>query len=161
MFAGKPVPLRDEGWIGKGIRGISILLQLHNHACSVLLSFQGEDRLDRRAKIIELFPETEYTYELRESPKFANIVFPGLDKGKKDHDHWPEIRENLTTLGEEVYNCESAGIMTPGSAVIVTPPSCITNYLTDLSIFCQFLSNKKLVVAGLVVMWVTAKQLSK
>ena len=104
MFAGKPVPVRDEGWIEKGIRGISLLLQLHNHACSVLLSFQGEDRLDRRAKVIELFPETEYTYELRESPKFAYIVFPVLDKGKKDHDHWPEIRDKPTTLGEDVYN---------------------------------------------------------
>ena len=104
LFAGKPVPLRDEGWIGKGIKGISLLLQLHNNACSVLLSLQDEDRLDRRTKVIELFPETEYTYELRESPKFANIRFPVLDKGKKDHDHWPEIREKLTTLGEDVYN---------------------------------------------------------
>ena len=104
LFAGKPVPVRDEGWIGKGIKGISLLLQLHNHACSVLLSFQGEDRLDRRAKVIELFPETEYTYELRESPKFANIIFPILDKGKKDHDHWSDIREKLTKIGEDVYN---------------------------------------------------------
>jgi len=104
LFVGKPVPIRDEGWIAKGIKGISLLLQLHNHACSVLLSFQGEDRLDRRAKIVELFPETEYNYELHESPKFANIIFPVLDKGKKDHDHWSEIREELTKLGENVYN---------------------------------------------------------
>ncbi len=104
LFAGKPVPVRDEGWIGKGIKGISLLLQLHNHACSVLLSFQGEDRLDRRTKVLELFPEAEYTYELRESPKFASIIFPVLDKGKKDHDCWPDIREKLTKFGEDVYN---------------------------------------------------------
>ena len=103
LFAGKSVPVRDEGWIGKGIRGIALNLQLHNHACSVVLGFQGEDRLDCRAKVIELFPESEYTYELRESPKFANVVFPVLDKGKTDHDQWPEIREKLTTLGEDVY----------------------------------------------------------
>ncbi len=54
--------------------------------------------------VIELFPETEYTYELRVSLKLANIIFLVLDKGKKDHDHWPEIRENLTALGEDVYN---------------------------------------------------------
>jgi len=104
LFAGKPVPVRDEGWIGKGIKGISLLLQLHNHACSVLLSFQGNERLDRRTKVLELFPGTEYTYELRESPKFASIIFPVLDKGKKDHDHWPDIREKLTKFGEDVYN---------------------------------------------------------
>jgi len=104
LFAGKPVPVRDESWIGKGIKGISLLLQLHNHACSVLLSFQGEDRLDRRTKVLDLFPGTEYTYELRESPKFASIIFPVLDKGKKDHDYWPDIREKLTKFGEDIYN---------------------------------------------------------
>ena len=104
LFAGKQVPVRDESWIGKGIKGISLLLQLHNHACSVLLSFQGEDRLDRRTKVLELFPGAEYTYELRESPKFASIIFPVLDKGKKDHDYWPDIREKLTKFGEDVYN---------------------------------------------------------
>lgn len=104
LFAGKPVPVRDEGWIGKGIKGISLQLQLNNHACSVLLSFQGEDRLDRRAKVIELFPETEYEYEKSESPKFAKVVFPALNKGKKDKGHWPEIREKLTDLGGEIFN---------------------------------------------------------
>ena len=104
LFTGKPVPIRDEGWIGKGIRGVSLILRLHNHACSVQLSFQGEDRLQRRATVVELFPATEYTYELHESPKFANIVFPVLDKGRKDHEHWPEIRDKLATLGEDVYN---------------------------------------------------------
>lgn len=103
LFAGKPVPLRDEGWIGKGIRGITLLLQLHNHVCSVMLSFQGDDRLDRRAKVVELFSEADYSYELHESPKFANVIFPVLEKGKKDHEDWPEIREKLTGLGEDIY----------------------------------------------------------
>lgn len=104
VFAGKPVPIRDEGWIGKGIKGISLLLQLHNHACSVLLSFQGENRLKRRDAAIELFPKEEIEYELRESPKFANIVFPVMDKGKKDKEHWPVIREKLTKIGTEIYD---------------------------------------------------------
>ena len=88
----------------QGVKGISLLLQLHNHACSVLLSFQGENRLDRRAKVMELFPETDYAYDLRESPKFANIVFPVLEKGKKDRDSWDEIRAKLTSLGEDIYS---------------------------------------------------------
>jgi len=104
LFAGKPVPVRDEAWIGKGIKGISLLLQLHNHTCSVLLSFQGDDRLEKREKVLELFPEDEYAYELSESPKFAKILFPGLNKGKRDKEDWPEIREKLTSLGGEIYN---------------------------------------------------------
>ncbi len=103
LFAGKPVPLRDESWIGKGVRGMNLLLQLHNHACSVLISFQGESRIERRASVIELFSGSEYTYELRESPKFANIVFPVLEKGKKDRDAWPEIRARLVQVGEDIY----------------------------------------------------------
>ncbi len=104
LFAGKPVPVQNEGWIGKGIRGIGVFLQLHNHACSVLLSFDGEDRLDRREMVIKLFPETDYTYKLRESPKSASIVLPVLEKGKKDRESWDEIRAALTSHGEDVYN---------------------------------------------------------
>ena len=104
LFAGKPVPVRDEGWIQKGIRGISLVLQLHNHACSVLVSFRGENRLERRETVMELFPKEEFEYELRESPKFANVVFPVMDKGKKDKEHWSMIREKLTRLGTEIYN---------------------------------------------------------
>ena len=104
LFAGKPVQLRHDGWIQKSIRGIGLLLELHNHACSVQLSFKGEDREERRAKVMELFPETAYTYELGHSPKFACARFPVLDKGRKDHEHWPEIREKLTSLGTEIYN---------------------------------------------------------
>ena len=104
LFSGKPVPLRDEGWVGKGIKGITLLLQLHNHACSVLLSFQGENRQERRSAVVELFSKDAYEYELRESPKFANIMFPVMNKGKKDKEDWPIIRENLTQLGAEIYN---------------------------------------------------------
>jgi len=104
LFAGKPVPLRDEGWIGKSIKGVTIILQFHNSACSVLLSFQGENRIEKRDAVIELFPESEYQFELRESPKFANMLFPVMNKGKKDTGDWPIIREKLTELGSDIYN---------------------------------------------------------
>ena len=104
LFKGKPVPIKDEGWIGKGIKGINIILRLRNHKCSILLSLRGPDRKDRRDKVAKLFPKTKYEYEVRESPKFATIEFPVLDKGKKDREHWPEIRENLTKLGADIYN---------------------------------------------------------
>jgi hypothetical protein len=104
LFAGRPVSVRNDGWIAKSIRGIVLCLELHNHACRVSLQFRGEDSEDRRAKVIELFPETEYTYELHESAKCHWIRFPALDKGRKDREHWPEIREKLTSVGADIYN---------------------------------------------------------
>lgn len=104
LFKGKPVPIKDEGWIGKGIKGINIIFKLLNHKCSILLALKGSDRTDRRDKVAKLFPKTKYEYEVRESPKFATIEFSVLDKGKKDREHWPEIRENLTKLGADIYN---------------------------------------------------------
>lgn len=104
LFAGKPVPKRDEGWISKGIKGISLQLALRDNTCFVKLEFPGDDRQDRRAKVVELFPESEFTYQLHESPKFAFIKFPVLEKGKKAQEHWPEIREKLTTMGGIIYD---------------------------------------------------------
>jgi hypothetical protein len=39
----------------------------------------------------------------KESPKFANLLFPILNKGKKDKDYWDEIRDKLTSTGEQIY----------------------------------------------------------
>ena len=111
LFKGKPVLIRDEGWIGKKVRGILVELILQNHKCLVQVSCQGEDRLERRRNIIGLFPENEYEYILHESPKSARVRFPVLDKGKNDPKHWPEIRKKLTELGADIYNkIEKAGV---------------------------------------------------
>lgn len=104
LFKGKPVPVRDEAWTSKKVRGILVELLLQNHKCFVQLSFSGEDKLKRRNKVIELFTKNEYEYELLEAPKSARIKFPVLGKGKKDCEHWPEIRENLTKLVADIYN---------------------------------------------------------
>jgi len=104
LFKGKPVPIRDEGWIAKNIKGINISLYLRNHKCSIPLSLKGPDRKDRRDKVAKLFPKSKYEYEVRESSKFAIIEFPVLDKGMKDRKDWPEIRKELTKLGTDIYN---------------------------------------------------------
>lgn len=104
LFKGKPVPIRDEAWIGKGVRGIFVELILQDHKCLVQVSCNGEDRLERRRNIIRLFPKNEYEYKVHESPKYARVRFPVLDKGKKDREHWPEMREKLTKLGTDIYN---------------------------------------------------------
>jgi hypothetical protein len=32
------------------------------------------------------------------------MVFPVMDKGKKDKDHWPAIREKLVEIGTKIYS---------------------------------------------------------
>jgi len=104
LFAGKPVPVRyEDGGVWKSIRGISVGLEIRNHHAQVRLGFRGDDRVERRAKVAALFPATDYKYELQESPLFATIVFPVIDKGKKDKEHWPEIHTRLTDLGTDIY----------------------------------------------------------
>ena len=104
LFAGKPVPIRDEGGIAKKVRGVRMALQLSNRQSYIQLSFRGDNRFERRDEVMGLFPESEYDYEKRESAKFAIVEFPVLDKGKKDQDDWPEIREKLVCMGTDIYN---------------------------------------------------------
>jgi len=73
LFAGKPVPARDDGWIKKAIRGIDLTLQIHRNSCSVVLYFNGSDRVERRDRVAELF--SDYEYEIGESPKFTKLFF--------------------------------------------------------------------------------------
>jgi len=104
LFKGKPVPIKYDRWISKGIKGINISLNLHNHKCSIQLSLKGPDRKNYRDKVAKLFPKSKYEYEVRESSKFAIIEFPVLDKGMKDRKDWPEMRKELTKLGADIYN---------------------------------------------------------
>jgi hypothetical protein len=39
-----------------------------------------------------------------EAEKHAWILFPVMDKGKKDINNWEEIREKLIKIGTDVYN---------------------------------------------------------
>lgn len=102
LFAGKPVPVRDDSWVSKDIKGISVLLRLHKSECSVLLQFRGDDRIERRESVSGLFEGEKY--EFRQSSKFANILFPIMKKGKEDREYWMEIREKLVAKGTEIYN---------------------------------------------------------
>lgn len=104
LFSGKPVPVRDEGWISKSVRGISVELVARKNYCSVLLSFRGENRSVRREKTMELFPESQYNYKYGDSPKFSGVVFPVLDKGRGNREDWDEVREKLVAMGTEIYN---------------------------------------------------------
>lgn len=105
LFAGKPVPI-NELQIRKNVQvqGVQLFLALSNHRCYIKLSFEGKDKSENRDEIMELFPESEYNYEYKESPKFASVIFPVSDKGKKDRDDWPEIREKLVSMGTDIYD---------------------------------------------------------
>ena len=106
LFAGKPVP-RNQRFITKRIRGVGgvvMYLQLRNHHCQITLSFQESDRMERRDEIMELFPESDYNYEYRDSAKSVSVIFPVLDRGINDQDDWDEIREKLVAMGTAIYN---------------------------------------------------------
>lgn len=104
LFAGKPVLVRNEGWISKGIRGVSVSLNLLNHKCSARLNFVGENKLERRNQVMKLFPEPDYCVKYQSSPKEENVIFPVLDKGKKDREDWDEMRKKLVDIGTDIYN---------------------------------------------------------
>ena len=104
LFAGKPVLIRDDGYISKSIRGIDVYLHLTNHQCYVRLWIRGENRLERRDKVKELFRESNYKYKDRDTAMFATLMFPVLEKGRKDQDAWPEMRKKLVDMGTDIYN---------------------------------------------------------
>lgn len=104
LFKGKPVPIKDEGWITKSINNIGVLLFITNQQCYVQLYFRGENALERRDSVMELFPVSDYTYNYRNSPKQIKVQFPVLNKGKNDREDWDEIREKLVNMGTDIYN---------------------------------------------------------
>ena len=106
LFTGKPVPVSNEGWICKSIRNrnISTCLFLTNQLCYVQLYFTGENAKERRDRVMELFPISDYPYTNNDSPKQIRVKFPVLNKGKNDQDDWDEIREKLVAMGTDIYN---------------------------------------------------------
>ena len=99
LFAGKPVLIRNEGWICKDIRNVGVCLYLTNQRCYIQLYFQSPEH---RANIMALFPKSDYEY--KDSPKEIKAQFPVLDKGKNNREDWPEMREKLVSMGTDIYN---------------------------------------------------------
>ena len=107
LFAGRPVPVRNDGAISKQFRDIVLRLKLCQQRCYVQLFFSGADKSEKsehRERVMMLFPKSDYPYEYREARQAISSVFPVLDKGKKDRDAWDEIREALVRLGTDIYN---------------------------------------------------------
>lgn len=104
LFAGKPVPVRDDGWISKQIRGVEIILSFRKNRSYVSFLCTGENRIERRDEIIALFPEADYDYSPHESPQRAGFKFPVINKGKDHPEDWDEIRKKLVAMGTAIYN---------------------------------------------------------
>ena len=105
LFAGSPVPRRTEARVSKRVRGVRLILRLLNHQCDVQLLFKEENGQGRRDEIFQLFQELEYDCQPEETPNnYPSIVFPVLDKGKRDRDDWPEIQEKLVNMGTDIFN---------------------------------------------------------
>ena len=105
LFAGAPVPVRNEGGgISRSIRKISICLFLTNQLCYVQLYFTGENAKERRDRVMELFPISDYPFTNNDSLKQIRVKFPVLEKGKNDREEWDEIREELVRMGTDIFN---------------------------------------------------------
>ena len=104
LFAGKPVPVRDDGWISKRIRGVELILSFRKNCSYVSFLCRGENRIERRDEIIALFPEADYDYSPRESSQRAGFKFPVINKGKDHPEDWGEIREKLVAMGTDIYD---------------------------------------------------------
>ena len=104
LFTGKPVLVRDDGWISKRIRGVEIILSFRKNRSYVSFLCTGENRIERREKIIALFPEADYDYYPRESDKRAGFGFPVINKGKDHPEDWDEIRKKLVAMGTDIYS---------------------------------------------------------
>ena len=103
LFAGKPLPVRDDGWIAKQIRGVEISLNFRKNHSYVYLAFRAENRIERRDEVIALFPEADYDYNYHESTKSVGVPFPVINKGKDHPEDWDEIREKLVAMGTDIY----------------------------------------------------------
>ncbi|MDE0400124.1 MAG: hypothetical protein OXL96_20190 [Candidatus Poribacteria bacterium] len=103
LFSGKPVLIRNDGYISRGTRGVDVCLCLTNHQCYIRLWIPGKSRLERRNKVKELFQKSNYEYKDRDTTSYATLIFPVLDKGRKDQDTWPEMRKKLVSMGTDIY----------------------------------------------------------
>lgn len=54
---------------------------------------------ERWNRIKNLFRDSEYEYEEKNTQVYATLIFPVLDKGKNDRDDWDEIRKKISQYG--------------------------------------------------------------
>ena len=104
LFAGRPIPVGEDGWISKQIRGVEIILSFRKNRSYVSFLCKEENRIERRDEIIALFPEADYNYYPRESDKRAGFGFHVINKGKDHTEDWDEIREKLVAMATDIYN---------------------------------------------------------
>ena len=108
LFA-KPVYRHNEGWLNKGwlgklIRQVEVWLRLTNSQCYIRLYFLEPNAVEHRDRIMALFPESDYNYKYKDTSQDKTVIFPVLNKGKKNRGDWDEIREELVAMGTDIYN---------------------------------------------------------
>ncbi len=101
LFAGNPVPVKYEDYIGKSVRGVQVVLYASKYKAYIQAVWPI-----KKAKI-----RNQYVKRFRalggvsrNTNKFAIIAFTAIDKGRADVKHWDEIRMYLTELGKEIYD---------------------------------------------------------
>lgn len=104
LFEGKPIPDAVD-WAMRAIKNVQVWLFLRKKRCYIRLNFIKTDQVERRDKIMELFPKSDYNnWEYMDPPNETKVIFPILEKGKIDREDWDEIREKLVNMGTDIYN---------------------------------------------------------
>lgn len=104
LFKGKPIPDAVD-WAMRAIKKVQVWLFLRKKRCYIRLNFIDADQVERRDKIMELFPKSDYNnWEYMDPPNETKVIFPILEKGKIDREDWDEIREKLVNMGTDIYN---------------------------------------------------------
>lgn len=103
LFAGKPVPVGDT-WITKGVNSAGIDLIVNQKSSKVKVYLKGDNRAERRDRVVEILSDLEYESFTNESPKYAQINYPVMNRGMKDGKHWDEIRSKLLQIGTDIFN---------------------------------------------------------
>ncbi len=104
LFKGEPIP-DGVDWAMRAIKNVRVWLFLRKKQCYIRLDFIKTDQVERRDKIMELFPKSDYNnWEYLDPPNETKVIFLVLEKGKNDREDWDEIREKLVEMGTDIYN---------------------------------------------------------
>lgn len=104
LFAGRPVPKRDEIWISKGVQGASLILNVNRNSTNIKVEYKKEDKVNKRDKAFLLLQELNFPMSKHDTPVFSQIIFPIINKGRANIDSWDEIRSLLIENATTIYN---------------------------------------------------------
>jgi len=106
FFSGRPVPVRDDSWVGRSIRGVQVMLWADKQSTKVQAVWPIERIEERDEHAKKAAPPLNPIS--RETGKAAVFEISLLDRGQSNVQLWDETREKLVQAGEEVFKIISS-----------------------------------------------------